>query len=323
MSVLTIDVGGANEMSVDCQRAGHTTPRRVGQKQSPGSGSELPYQIRAEFMVVPVVLTRLPNATVAILRDLFSLGRQVNCAGDVFVNGGGTAKWSGKITDELAVTADETTVSMTLFECGAASDYTPASTLFLLTSVDSPDSSDPTVYVSTPDGSYPSDTSTAFDLLAGTTVTTGGSLNPTTPDRSFLSVELNAGVVTGTPYVQMETAMTGIYSGTSVWATMDVMAKIYQVRPDGMGGFTIIAGPFSTNYGGVSVGGGVIRLDASSAVVLALATHDRMLVELYPRLALQPATADNTQRQTVWQGAVPGPRSNPVLGVGGVITSYP
>lgn len=322
MPVLTFDVGGPNEMDVECERGGHAAPRKVGARGYPASGSEFS-QVRAELMVVPFVLAPLPWTQIATIRSMFALAKRVNCAGDLF-NKPGTIVCSGTITDELHTTADRGTVSGTLFEIGSATSYTPATTRFLLTSVDSPDSSDPTVYLSTPDGSYPGDADTSFDLLSGSSVTpSGGSLNPTTPDLSSLSVALNAGIATGILSVQFETSMTGIYSGTTVWATMDVMAKISQVRDDGMGGFDVIAGPFSTGYAGVSPGGGVATISTTSAVVLALQTGDRMLVDFYPRLALQPLASDNSQRQRISFGAVPGPRSNPVLIVGGVITSYP
>ncbi len=321
MSVLTLDVGGPNEMSVDCQRAGHAAPRRVGGKQFPASGSELPEQIRGEFMVVPVVLSRLPEATVATIRDLFAIGRQVNCAGDVFVNGGATALWSGKITDELEETADQWTISLTLFEVAGITGYTPAVSRFLLTSVDSPDSSDPTIALSTPDGSYPGDFNTGYFLLNAVTVPDGDCVAPSTPELSWLSVPLNAGIATGTPYVRMETAMSGVYSGTTVWAVMDFRVDISQVRSDGMGGFTTVAGPYATNYVGVSLGGNLAILSAPGPVILTIATGDQMLVELYPRLCLQPGESDNSQRQIISYGTVPGPRPLPELILGGFITS--
>lgn len=309
-------------MDIDCERGGHAPPRLVGAKGYSASGSEWS-QVRGERMVVPFVAAPLPWTQIATIRDLFALGARVNCAGDLF-NRAGTIVCSGTITDELHETGDRGTVNGTLFEVGSATAYTPATTVFLLTSVDSPDSSDPTVFVSTPDGSYPGDTASSYNLLTGTTVATGGSLNPTTPDRSFLSVPLNAGILTGTPSIQIETGMSGVYSGTTVWATMDFMAKIYQVRPDGMGGFDVIAGPWSTGYAGVGLGGGTATLTTTSgALVLSIQTMDRMLVELYPRLVLQAAHADNGQRQTIFTGAVPGPRPLPLLIVGGVITSFP
>jgi hypothetical protein len=314
---LTLDVGGPNEMDLDCERGGHAAPRKVGGKGNSASGSEWS-QIRAELMVVPFVTAPLPWDTIATIRSLFALGARVNCAGDVF-NKPGTIVCSGTITDDLHETGDRGTVNGTLYEIAATPTYTPATTLFLLTSVESPDSGgDPTILVSTPDGSYPGDTPSNADLLSGITVVSTALVDPTTPDLSFLSVPLNAGLITGVPYVQFETAMTGVFSGTTVWAVMDVMAKIYQMR-----GASIIAGPFSTGYAGVGLGGGLATLTASGSVILTIQTGDQMLVELYPRLQLQPLQSDNGQRQSVDFGAVPGPRPLPLLVVGGNLTSAP
>jgi hypothetical protein len=124
--VLTLDVGGPDEMDLDCERGGHAAPRKVGDRGYSGSGSEWS-QIRGELMVVPFVAAPLPWSQIATIRDLFALGARVNCAGDIF-NKPGTIVCSGTITDELHETGDRGTVNGTLFEVGAFGAYTPATT---------------------------------------------------------------------------------------------------------------------------------------------------------------------------------------------------
>jgi len=316
--IVILDVGGTN-LVVPFRRAGQSEPEQLGAVGRAYAGNQYS-SVFAEYMVVPLTSAPISAATYAQIKALFALGAQVDCqggaAGNVFEGYPGIVKCSAKITGEMQTAGNRWVINITLTEVGVAFSGVALSTLFLLTSVDSPDSSDPSVRLSTPDGFYPGDASSGIDLLSGVTVPTGGSVAPTTPEISWLSVPLNAAVASGVPYVRLEAAMTGVYSGTTVWAIMDVMAKIYQMR-----GASVIAGPFSTNYGGVGLGGSVIVLSASSAVVLSLQTGDQFLVELYPRLALQPGQSDNSQRQSIAFGTIPGPRPMPILGIGGIITS--
>lgn len=308
MSVLTLDVGGPNEMSVDCQRAGHAAPRQVGQKQFPGSGSELPYQIRGEFMVVPVVLTRLPTAAVETIRTLFALGRQVNCAGDVFVNGGATAKWSGKITDELHETADTWTISMTLFECGAVGGAVPSSVAIYLTNVASPDmaganlaSADPAddPFLAGLGGVRILDSATP-STCSGPAPCTATYTDPMTPEIVWWTpATTRAGFISGRARVGF---LSKGASGGGAWADQAAMSKIFVVR----GGVDVleIDTDYTPNNGGFS--GSFVEATAPTSVIFLSQIGDRFRVEEYGRIQLAPGGTDDQPavlaRQTITFG---------------------
>lgn len=118
MSVLTLDVGGT-PITHQCQRGGHAAPRQVGTIPSSFNGG-LTSSLRAELMVVPVVLQYLQSADVATIRTLFENGAQVDCSGDLFNNGGTTVTCSGTITDEVIQGATWWEVSLTLYEVGTS-----------------------------------------------------------------------------------------------------------------------------------------------------------------------------------------------------------
>lgn len=119
MSLLTLDVGGANEMDVRVSSAGHAEPRVVGSRRYTFNGSERS-TIRAELLVVPLVLYPESATDARTIRTMFALGAQVWCNGDVFNNGLVDVLCSGEITDELipglAISDDPWTVSLTLYE---------------------------------------------------------------------------------------------------------------------------------------------------------------------------------------------------------------
>ena len=102
MSLLTIDVGGANEQAVAYRRAGHAEPRTVGSRRYAFAGNERS-MIRAEPFVFPVQLVPLPAATMATIRSVFADGAEVECSGDVFNNGNRTVTCIGTIADEMEV----------------------------------------------------------------------------------------------------------------------------------------------------------------------------------------------------------------------------
>lgn len=321
MPVLTLDVGGPDEMDLDCERGGHAAPRQVGGRGYSGSGSEWS-QVRNELMVVPFVAAPLPWSQIATIHDLFALGRRVNCAGDLF-NRAGTIVCSGTITDDLHETADRGTVSGTLFEIGAAGAYTPSISQFLLTSVESPDSGgDPTILVGYPDSfTYPGDFAYGYRALAAATPSTGGSATTTggTPERSWLSLPLNAGIASGTPYIIVERAQDpDPYTGSTVWLQMDTYAKLYQKR-----GATTIAGPITSDAIGVAPGGGAATMTFPGSIIWTIAADDQLLIEFYSTIVLRPAVSDNGQRQLIAYGMVPGPRPAPRLVIGGNLTSAP
>lgn len=116
MSILVLDVGGAN-ISVQCQRAGHAAPRQVGSIPSSFAGG-LTSSIRAELMVVPVVLQWLTDTQAAAIRDLFLCGAQVDCQGDVFNNANAVVTCSGTYTDDLKQNGVWWECGLTLTEVG-------------------------------------------------------------------------------------------------------------------------------------------------------------------------------------------------------------
>lgn len=102
MSILTLDVGGAGEIDVDCESAGHAPPRIVGEKRYTALGRERSF-IKAELMNVPVVIRNLTQLDVRAVRALFANGAHVVCNGEVFNNGLADITCSGEITDEAEV----------------------------------------------------------------------------------------------------------------------------------------------------------------------------------------------------------------------------
>lgn len=119
MSLLTLDVGGADEMDVRVSSAGHAEPREVGGRRYSFFGREKSL-IRAELMVVPLVLYPTSATQAATIRDLFANGAAVDCAGDVFNNASATVPCSGEITDELipglVIADDPWVLTLTLSE---------------------------------------------------------------------------------------------------------------------------------------------------------------------------------------------------------------
>jgi hypothetical protein len=107
---------GVSPLDVYCQRGGHAAPRRAGGFSESFSGG-LTSAIRAELMVVPVVLSKLSPANVATIRTLFANGAQVPCRGDVFnVAGVLTVTCSATITDEFHPAGPWFEGSLTLYE---------------------------------------------------------------------------------------------------------------------------------------------------------------------------------------------------------------
>lgn len=118
MSLLTFDVGGANETVIPFVRAGNSERRTVGKRRYAFAGNERS-MIDVEYIVASVVLVALPAATAAVIRALFANGAQVNCEGDLFNNSNATIVCSGEITDEMEVGGAYWNLSITLTEVGA------------------------------------------------------------------------------------------------------------------------------------------------------------------------------------------------------------
>jgi hypothetical protein len=120
MSLLTVDVGGANETVVRFSRAGHAEPRTVGARRFAFAGNERS-MIRAEPHIIPLVgAGDTLAATVATLRSIFVLGAAVYCAGDVFNNGGVSVLCSGELTDEMEVGGSRWIPTLTLTQVTSA-----------------------------------------------------------------------------------------------------------------------------------------------------------------------------------------------------------
>jgi hypothetical protein len=120
MSLLMLDVGGANEMEVRISSAGHAEPREVGSPRRVTFNGRLRSTQRAALMNVPVILYPESATDAATVRTMFALGKQVWCNGDVFNNSLVDVLCSGEITDELIpgllISDDPWTVSLTLTE---------------------------------------------------------------------------------------------------------------------------------------------------------------------------------------------------------------
>lgn len=105
MSVLTLDVGGL-DLVVECESAGHASPRVVGERRYTALGRERSME-RAELMVVPVVIRNLTQLTVRAVRALFANGAEVVCNGIVFNNALADVICAGEITDEAEVGTED------------------------------------------------------------------------------------------------------------------------------------------------------------------------------------------------------------------------
>jgi hypothetical protein len=120
MSLLTLDVGGANEMDVRVTTAGHAEPRVVGSTQRVTFNGRLRSTARAELMKVPLILYPKSATDAATIRSLFANGGQVWCNGDVFNNGLVDVLCSAEMTDELTpgllISDDPWVVNLTLSE---------------------------------------------------------------------------------------------------------------------------------------------------------------------------------------------------------------
>lgn len=289
MSVLTLDVGGANQMTVACQRGGHAAPRRVGQRLT-SFGGRLTQNARAELMVVPVVLQYLTATEAATVRSLFALGAWVSCSGDVFNNGGATVSFSGTITDEIDDTQGWWTISLTLYEV-AVTGYTPTTRTFYLTNVTSVDDpGDNSIMLGSSDAADdPFAAGTGSEtLLDGVTIPTCGTFpNPsvtcataTSPsaERTWLSVgSPNGGWMSGTLTVTiLSSGGTGDH-----WALQDAMCILTIVRAG------VDVATWSTDYsaGNGGFAGGNITMSTANSVLFDVQIGDQLRVEIYGRAA--------------------------------------
>lgn len=307
MPVLTLDVGGPNEMDVDCERGGHAAPRTVGARGYSASGSEFS-QIRAELMVVPVVLAPLPWSQIATIRSMFARAKRVNCAGDVF-NKAGTIVCSGTITDELHTTADRGTLNLTLFEVGATLTYTPVITQFILSGADWGDGN----YIATPlvSGPIPGDTAITFDVMDAVSPATCALPTACCPisfsaapeivwlSKPFQPIGGGFPFITGSPSI----TILGIGdAGDSRWCFQSSQAVFTHVR-DGVDVDTPVASDWVSSF----FAGGEATYTATSSVIWAIqpTAVEQIRVEVSGRIGLAGDGTDNGNRQRLFWGGSP------------------
>jgi hypothetical protein len=329
VSILTLDVGGA-ALSVNCERAGHAAPRLVGGGPVYAFSGTETSGTRAQAMVVPVVLERLPSATVATIRDMFALGAQIPCAGDVFNNGGGTSDWCAEITDELHETADLWTISMTLYEVEPSAVSTPITTLIYLmppTSVDDPGDDSIRLAKVGVGGSGLADLDAVriLDSVLPAALECGSTPDPTcdcptvessAPEKSWMTLPLAETEIVGL----MTVTINSKGSTADKFAHQGVKAKIFLVRSGVDVESTETA--YATTNGGFA--GSAIAMTSTGAVDWIVEDGDKIRVEVWGRIALHCGYLDNNDgtnldRQTVtfgWSGS----QNLSQLSVGGVVT---
>jgi hypothetical protein len=283
VSILTLDVAGSS-LTVACQRGGHAIPRQMGQKLPSGAG-ELTQRVRAELMVVPVVLIDYTPSTVAAIRTLFANGAQVPCAGDVFNNGGATVTCSGDVTDEFEPAGPWFGASLTLYEVGTSLGYNASggSTTFKLT--DTPSDQGGGQLTADPDGSP---WGQCFRVLDAATPATCGSgtcavTYSLTPERKWLTEPLAAGTMTGTPVAIFASKGINGAQGIDIQSTKAIM---YQVR----GGADVAQ--WETGYQPGAWAGGPLVLTFPSNLLVTIQSGDRLRIELWGRLALSAGASD-------------------------------
>lgn len=311
MSTLTLDVGVTN-LVVDCQKAGHAAPRKVGGDRSYAFGGAETASTRGEMMVVPVVLAPLPTATVSTIRGLFALGKQVPCSGDVF-NRSGTITCSGMITDELRETQDSWIVSLTLYEIASvAPPVIPA--VYLSNLADNDTGANKKAWT-TIEGGFANLGSRRI-LNEATLTTCGTTPDPTlncpitytdvaTPEVIWLSTAFLAnGTLFGRPTVSILSK-----GGTGdKWQTQNCFAKLELVRAGA------VVATVNTAYAGSNGGfaGSTITMQAAAGTAIGGLIGDRVRIKIYGRIGLHGGYTDGNNgvddlnRQTItwgWGGA--------------------
>jgi hypothetical protein len=305
VAVLTLDLGGT-PLTVACERGGHAAPRVVGNRVHGFAGVETS-SVRAELMVVPTVLAPLSSATVKTIRDLFALGNQVTCEGDIFNRPGEQIICSGTITDELHEVGDRWTVNLTLYEVANADTgiYSPETTDFVVTpEVSDDDPGDGSIETMTIGGYGTAVCFRALDAESPPTCPyvfppeSCAVLESAVPERSFLTPPLAAGTASGVPSAYFVSK--GINGGSGIWY-QSTKAKLYHVR-----GGVDIGGPWESGYVSGSWGGGGIYFPFTDNLSLTLLDGDRLRLELWSRLSLIAGGTDPQPyvlaRQTICYG---------------------
>jgi hypothetical protein len=292
-----------------CQRGGHAQPRRAGQPQTSYAG-RLTHPVRAELMVVPVVLVKLSPAQVFTIRALFANGNQVTCSGDVFNNAGASIVCSGEIVDDFHPAGPWFEVSLTLYEIGTALGYDADVPLVYLTNLPDDDTGAEKKAWTEFEVGF-ANLGTARLLNAVMVTECGTTPNPalncaityTADDDeevSWLSTAfVSDGTLTGAPIVEVNSK-----GGTGdKWQTQNSRAVIELVRA-GVVVFTITSDYAASN--GDFAGAQITMPCADSTIVQGL-IGDRVRVRIQARIGLHGGYEDsndgsNLDRQTVTYG---------------------
>jgi hypothetical protein len=326
VSILTFDVTGT-PIAVQCQRGGHAVPRQVGTIPTSHGGSRTS-SIRAELMVVPVVLIDYSPAIVASIRTLFANGAQVACSGDVFNNGGATITCSATFADEFEPAGPWFGLSMTLYEVGTALGSSGTTSLIYLVndaSVEDPgDGSIDLAFVGPTPGGGLADLGTVRVLDAATLITCGLFPDPTLAcgtvyseeaERSWLTLPLAETRL----YGDMTVTILSRGGGSDQFAQQGVMCKIYLVRD------SVDVRQADTAWAASNGGfaGGTITMTTEDSILWSVEDGDKIRVEVWGRIALNSGYTDtndgsNLARQTLTYGQS-GTGVPSTLTVGGVV----
>jgi hypothetical protein len=318
MSILTIGVGTL-DIAVDCREAVKLAPIEIGEIAQSILGNEI-NAVVGERIRARVITTELDNTTSTLIRATFANRAKVLCSSEAFDNGLTPIYVSAVIEGKIMQGLISWELSIDMTECPDPLSAVPGAFEFLLSSVASPDMGG--ALVSTPDGSYPGDSSSGVSV--GTTLVPPTAACPgvpatvfsATPEAKWLSVELAAGYVVGTPSIRFETDSGG---GTATtWELQSTKALLYLRR----GGANVL-GPWETGYYGTlgGLGWSTVVMEFPSPLNFQLQAGDRLYIELWSRLALKCGQTDDATRQFFYHGSVPGPRQDPVLLISGDIAS--
>lgn len=313
MPTVTLDVGGL-DLVVLCQRAGKAAKRRVGDRSYAFAGNERSH-MRAELMVVPLVFIRCDQPTSSQIEQMFALGNQVPCSGDVFNNGGATVVCSGDYTDDMlpGVPGPKRYPGLTLYEVensqtvagGSTSDTTLVG-ITNTTSVDDPTAE--TALVGATGGGecfYVLESATPTECSEGTCPI---SYSPAA-ERVWLTAPLAATTLSGRPVGILVSKGT---EGGSAFTYQSSKLVVYLCR----GGTDVadaVEGPIESEYRSGSFFGGEIILQFPAAIAWDVQDGDQLRIELWSRIALAAGASDPDSswalyRQTICYGGGTGVR---------------
>jgi hypothetical protein len=311
MPTVTLDVGGL-DLVVPCQRAGKAPKRRVGDRSYAFAGNERSH-IRAELMVIPLVFVNSTPAICSQIEQMFAMGNQVDCSGDVFNNGGATVTCSGDYTDEMEQGGGYRVPGLTLYE--VENDYTTAggstTDTTLVTMSNTPSVDDPTAETANIGGAPPGEC--FFVLESATPAECSSGICPISyspaAERVWLTAPLAATTLSGRPEGILVSKGT---EGGSAFTYQSSKLVVYLCR-GGTDVVNAVEGPIESEYRAGSFFGGVITLPFPSAIAWDVLDGDVMRIELWSRIALAAGASDPDSswalyRQTICYGGGTGVR---------------